>query len=122
MSQGSRSAISNARAQYDALDESAKGYVTNYDVLTAAEAQLAQLDADAAARAADQQAQGQAQPVIDAINNNLVNQAITLDKKPIVQEIRRQYDALSDAAKAKVTNYSVLTEAERLIATMESGS
>ena len=52
----------------------------------------------------------------------LVNQAITLDKKPIVQEIRRQYDALSDAAKAKVTNYSVLTEAERLIATMESGS
>lgn len=122
VSQGSRAAISNARAQYDALDESAKGYVTNYDVLTAAEAQLAQLDADAAATAADQQAQSQAQPVIDAINNNLVNQAITLDKKPIVQEIRRQYDALSDAAKAKVTNYSVLTEAERLIATMESGS
>lgn len=121
VSQDSRSAISSARAQYDALDETAKGYVTNYDVLTAAEAQLAALDAQAAAAAADQQAQSQAQPVIDAINDNLVNQAITLDKKGIVQEIRRQYDALSDAAKAKVTNYTVLTEAEKIIATLESG-
>ena len=121
VSQDSRSAISSARAQYDALDETAKGYVTNYDVLTAAEAQLAALDAQAAAAAADQQAQSQAQPVIDAINNNLVNQAITLDKKGIVQEIRGQYDALSDAAKAKVTNYTVLTEAEKIIATLESG-
>jgi len=100
----------------------AQGYVTNYDVLTAAEAQLATLDAQAAAAAADQQAQSQAQPVIDAINTHLVNQMINLDKKGIIQEIRRQYDALSDAAKAKVTNYSVLTEAERIIASLESGS
>lgn len=121
VSQNSRSAISSARAQYDALNEMAKGYVKNYDVLTEAEAQLAALDAQAAAAAADQQAQSQAQPVIDAINNNLVNQEITLEKKAIIQEIRRQYNALSDAAKAKVTNYSVLFEAEKIIATLESG-
>ena len=121
VSLGSRDTINNVRAQYNALDEMAQGYVTNYDVLTAAEAQLATLDAQAAAAAADQQAQNQAQPVIDAINTHLVNQVINLDKKGIIQEIRRQYDALSDAAKAKVTNYSVLTEAERIIASLESG-
>ena len=117
----SRNTINNVRAQYDVLDALAQSYVTNYDVLTAAEAQLATLDAQAAAAAADQQAQSQAQPVIDAINTHLVNQAITLDKKGIVQEIRRQYDTLSDAAKAKVTNYSVLVEAERIIAALENG-
>lgn len=116
VSSASRDAISSARAQYDALDENARGYVTNYDVLTAAEAQLATLDA----QAADQQAQSQAQPVIDAINNYLVNQEITLDKKAMIQEIRRQYDALSEAAKAKVSNYYVLTAAEEAIAVLES--
>lgn len=121
VSSSSRGLISSVRNQYNALEETAKGYVTNYDVLTAAEAQLAALDAEAAAAAADQQAQSQAQPVIDAINHNLVNQPITLDKKGTVQEIRRQYDALSDAAKAKVTNYSVLTGAEQTIAALENG-
>lgn len=117
----SRDTINNVRAQYNALDEMARGYVTNYDVLAAAEAQLATLDAQVAAAAAEQQAQSQAQPVIDAINTHLVNQVINLDKKGIIQEIRRQYDTLSDAAKAKVTNYFVLTEAERMIASLESG-
>lgn len=116
VSSASRDAISSARAQYDALDENARGYVTNYDVLTAAEAQLATLDA----QAADQQAQSQAQPVIDAINNYLVNQEITLDKKAMIQEIRRQYDALPESAKAKVSNYYVLTAAEEAIAVLES--
>lgn len=116
VSSASRDAISSARAQYDALDENARGYVTNYDVLIAAEAQLAALDA----QAADQQAQSQAQPVIDAINNYLVNQEITLEKKAVVQEIRRQYDALPEAAKAKVSNYYVLTAAEEAIAVLES--
>lgn len=116
VSSASRDAISSARAQYDALDENARGYVTNYEVLTAAEAQLATLDA----QAADQQAQSQAQPVIDAINNYLVNQEITLDKKAMIQEIRRQYDALPEAAKAKVSNYYVLTAAEEAIAVLES--
>ena len=121
VSSESRGLISSARGQYDALDELARGYVTNYDVLAAAEEQLAAIDAQAAAAAADQQAQSQAQPVIDAINTSLVNQMITLDKKAVIQDIRRQYDALSEAAKAKVTNYYVLTEAEKTITALESG-
>lgn len=41
----SATAITNARNLYNALSDSAKGYVTNYDVLTAAEAALAQIQA-----------------------------------------------------------------------------
>jgi hypothetical protein len=45
----SETAISTARNLYDALPDSARGYVTNYDVLVAAEATLAQLKNEAAA-------------------------------------------------------------------------
>lgn len=45
----SETAINNARNLYNALADSAKGYVTNYDTLTAAEAALAQLKGQAAA-------------------------------------------------------------------------
>lgn len=44
----SAATITSVRAQYDALSETAKGYVTNYDVLVAAETTLAQLQAQAA--------------------------------------------------------------------------
>lgn len=42
----SETAIATARNLYDALPEAAKGYVTNYEVLTAAEAALAQLQTE----------------------------------------------------------------------------
>ncbi len=45
----SETVIVNARNLYDALPDSAKGYVTNIDTLTAAEAALAQLKAEQAA-------------------------------------------------------------------------
>lgn len=45
----SETAINNARNLYNALSDSAKGYVTNYDTLTAAEAALAQLKEQSAA-------------------------------------------------------------------------
>lgn len=43
----SETAINNARNLYNALSESAREYVTNYDILVAAEAALAQLKAQA---------------------------------------------------------------------------
>lgn len=119
---GSRDIINSARAQYDALNDTAKGYVSNYDVLAAAEIRIGQLEQEAAAAAADQEAQNQAQPVIDAINNQLAGREITLDMKDTVSNIRKQYDALSDAAKAKVNNYSTLTDAEKAIKKLEKES
>ncbi len=111
----SKDAVGNARNQYNGLDGSAKGYVSNYGSLEAAEARIAQLEAEAAA---DQQAQAEAQPVIDAINQ-LAGQEITLDMKGTIEAIRNQYNGLSEAAKAKVGNYNILTDAEQKISELK---
>ncbi len=97
------------------MDGTARGYVSNYGQLEAAEARIGQLEAEAAA---DQQAQAEAQPVIDAINQ-LAGQEITLGMKGTVTNIRNMYNGLSEAARGKVTNYNVLTDAEQRIAQLE---
>ena len=89
--------------------------MTNYGVLEAAEARIGQLEAEAAA---DQQAQAEAQPVIDAING-LAGAEITLEMKQQVEGIRAQYNQLSEAAKSKVSNYQTLEDAERRLAELE---
>ncbi len=111
----SKGAVQNARNQYNGLSGSAKGYVSNYSQLEAAEARIGQLEAEAAA---DQQAQAEAQPVIDAINQ-LAGMEITLEAKGTIEGIRKQYGQLSEAARAKVTNYNILVDAEKKIADLE---
>ena len=111
----SKAAVAEARNQYNGLSDTAKGYVSNYGTLQEAEAIIAQLEAEIAA---DQQAQAEAQPVIDAING-LATQTITLEMKSKIEAIRQQYNQLSDAARGKVTNYGQLEEAERQIAELE---
>ena len=107
--------VEHARNQYNALDGTAKGYVSNYGQLEAAEARIGQLEAEAAA---DQQAQAEAQPVIDAINQ-LAGQEITVGMKDTINGIRNMYNGLSEAARAKVTNYNILTDAEQKVAELE---
>lgn len=110
-----KGAVEHARNQYNALDGTAKGYVSNYGQLEAAEARIGQLEAEAAA---DQQAQAEAQPVIDAINQ-LAGQEITVGMKDTINGIRNMYNGLSGAARAKVTNYNILTDAEQKVAELE---
>ena len=55
------------------------------------------------------------QTVIDMINA-LAGKMITADTKDEIEAARAAYDALTDAEKAKVTNYSVLTDAEQKLA------
>jgi|GEM_PF-1130122 len=96
----SATAINEARTAYDALEEDAKQYVSNYETLTNAEATLKQLlEAEDAALA----------DVIQKINDI---GTVTLDSEDAINAARSAYDKLSDANKAKVTNYSVLTDAE----------
>lgn len=96
----SATAINEARKAYDALDEEAKQYVSNYETLTNAEAALKELlDAEEAALA-------------DAIQKINDIGEVTLESEDAINAARTAYDALSDANKAKVTNYSVLTDAE----------
>ena len=99
----SEEAITAARAAYEALTEAQQTQVTNYDKLTAAEARLTDLKA---AKAVDD--------MIDAIGE------VTADSGEAVQAARAAYDALTDAQKAEVKNYDVLTAAERRLANLQA--
>ncbi len=87
-------AIANARKAYDGLTDYQKTLVGNYSVLTDAEAAL---DAAYAKQVYDK---------IDAIGD------VTADSKDAIEAARAAYDALTDAQKEQVSNYSVLTSAE----------
>ena len=110
----SKAAVINVRNQYNALSDLAKEYVSNYAVLETAEARIAQLEAETV----DQQAQAEAQSVIDAING-LAGRNITMEMKGEIEGIRAQYNQLSEAARSKVTNLSVLEEAEQILSELE---
>ena len=112
----SQGAVANARSQFEALSSEAKALVSNYSQLEAAEARLGQLAAESAA---DQQAQAEAQTVIDAINQ-FAGQEITLDMRGMIESARAQFEQLSDAAKSKVSNYSALEAAEIRLRELES--
>lgn len=96
----SATAINEARTAYDALDKDAQQYVSNYETLTKAEATLEKLLKAEDEALAD---------VIQKINDI---GTVTLESEDAINAARTAYDKLSDANKAKVTNYSVLTDAE----------
>ena len=104
----SENAIKAARTAYDALTDAQKALVNNLSVLTDAEEKLVQLKKEKA----DQDA---ADAVIDKIQ--AVETAVASgDKAAIRQAIRAArtaYNRLTSAQKKLVTNYSVLTEAEK---------
>ena len=91
----SEEAIQAARAAYDILTETQKEQVTNYNVLTAAEARLADLKA---AKAVDD--------MIDAIGE------VTLESEGAIDAARAAYEALTEAQQAEVKSYDKLTAAE----------
>lgn len=112
VTESSEDAIAAARAAYDALPESVKAKVTNYDVLTAAEAALAALKQEKA----DQAAAAAVTEKISAIGT------VTKDSGAAILEARKAYDALTDTQKALVTNYGVLTAAEKAFAALQGSS
>ena len=98
----SATAISEARAAYDALDDTAKEHVSDsyYSKLTTAENTLKQLQ------------EKEEQNIADVISKIDAIGSVTLDSEKAITEARAAYDKLSEAGKEKVTNYSVLTDAE----------
>lgn len=97
--------IDAARTAYDALTDAQKALVSKLDILTDAEAKLAQLKKEAADKAAVDDVIAK----IDAIGK------VKLDKasKAKITAARAAYDALDDALKAQVTNYNTLLAAEK---------
>ena len=98
----SETKITEARAAYEALTETQKALVTKLDVLTAAEAKLAELKVDAANKAAAAAVDAQ----ITAIGQ------VTLESEAKIVEARKAYDALTEAQKALVTKLDALKAAE----------
>ena len=111
MTLDSREAIEAARNAYDALTEEHQSYVTNYSVLTAAEAELKALEEQAAADA-----------VTEQINSLPAADALTLEDKAAVEAAREAYEALTDAQKQYVTEetMAVLEKCENRIQELES--
>ena len=109
-----REAIEAARNAYDALTEEQQSYVTNYSVLTAAEAELKALEEQAADQAA-------ADAVTEQINSLPAADALTLEDKAAVEAAREAYEALTDAQKQYVTEETVtaLEELENRIQELE---
>ena len=93
-------AIKAARAAYDALTDTQKELVKNYEKLTAAEEAYTALVDAAAAKAVDD--------LIDAIGE------VTADSGDAIKAARAAYDALTDRQKELVKNYEKLLAAEEL--------
>ena len=106
----SKTAVEAACAAYEALTVSQRALVTNYEVLTAAEASLKALQDAAEKAAADKAAADAVMEKIEGIGT------VTLDSKTAVEAARAAYDALTAEQKALVTNYETLAAAEKTLA------
>lgn len=101
----SKAKIDAARTAYDALTDAQKALVSKLDILTDAEAKLAQLKKEAADKAAVDDVIAK----IDAIGKVKLDK----DSKAKITAARAAYDALDDELKAQVTNYNTLLAAEK---------
>ncbi len=113
---GDESAITAARTAYDQLSDAAKAKVGKLADLQSAETALASLktaDSDAATQAA----------AVDELIGKISN-PVTLEDEAAISAARAAYDKLSDEAKAKGGQLSVLESAETALAGLkgETGS
>ncbi|WP_214658884.1 leucine-rich repeat protein [Candidatus Formimonas warabiya] len=95
--------IQSVRTNYEMLTDAQKALVTNYSVLQAAEAKIAQMEADNKAAADHVAGLIAAIPALDML---------TLNDQTQVEAARTAYASLTDDQKALVTNLSVLAAAE----------
>ena len=100
VSLSSKTTIDTARNAYDQLTPAQKAFVSNYDVLVAAETRYAQLVDEAAAE------------YVRELIENLGD--VTLDSKEAIEAARAAYDALTPSQKALISEatYRKLTDAE----------
>lgn len=109
-------ALAQIATDYADLTNAQKAMVENYAKVAEVQAKVDAYDAEIAADAAATQAANAVIAKIDAIGTV----AYTDDCKTKIDDARSAYDALNDAAKAKVTNLSTLTAAEDTYAQLKA--
>lgn len=102
VTENSGTAVNEARAAYDALNETQRELVDNYNILTASEAAYNKILTD---KADKEKAEGVV-ALIDAIG------MVTAESGEEIKNARDAYDVLTDVQKTIVSNISVLTKAE----------
>ena len=116
--EASKAKIDEASTAYDALTDTQKALVTNYELLTAAQARYAELKAAADQAAADQTAADEVIAKIDTIGTVEYTDAC----KAKIDEASDAYAALTDTQKALVTNYETLTAAQARYAELKAAA
>ena len=109
----SKSAITAARAGYDALSNDQKSLVANYAKLTAAESELAKLEAEK--EAADKAAADVVNAKINAIGE------VKLESEEAIKAAREAFDALT-ADQKKLVDETKLTAAETKLGELKAAA
>lgn len=104
----SKAAIDAARSAYDLLDALEQESVTNYEVLTDAEAEYARLKEEADQELLDRENALGVDNIIDALGE------ITLDSKDAIDAAYAAYNSLTEQAKGFVTKKDALDEAKAI--------
>lgn len=116
-----KDAVVKARTLYDTLDDESKTVISNYSKLTAAEAKIKELEKQQEQKEKDKVA---AEKVIAAIDALPSADNLTLDPYvlQLLDNIQAQYNALTEAQKALVANYSVLQTLRSLIPDLKAAA
>ncbi|MCM1260014.1 MAG: glycosyl hydrolase family 18 protein [Prevotella sp.] len=104
--------VQDARAQYEALEDEAKSYVNQIELLIVLENQLKKLQQE-------QQWQEEASGVVQSIQNLPTVDTLTLADKEQVEQVSLDYEALSQAAKSYVTNVDKLNQLKQKLLQLE---
>ena len=106
--------INDARKEYDSLTAQQRGYISNYMVLEEAERKYKELKASA--EKAEQEKKVAEQAEIDNVIN-LINQIGVVsdasDSSSKIEKAKVAYNKLTEKQKKQITNYSVLSAAEK---------
>lgn len=116
-----KDAVVKARTLYDSLNDEEKSVITNYSKLTEAEAKIRELEKQQEQKDKDKKVAEKVIADIDALPSS---SELTLDPYvlQLLDRVQAEYNALTDAQKALVTNYSTLQYLRNLIPDLKAAA
>ena len=116
-----KAAVEKARTLYNSLNDEEKSVITNYSKLTEAEAKIRELEKQQEQKDKDKKVAEKVIADIDALPSS---SELTLDPYvlQLLDRVQAEYNALTDAQKALVTNYSTLQYLRNLIPDLKAAA